>query len=174
MTLPEPPRPGSILGRIRRGGRDASAEAVIVAPVQTVWNLVSDVEQVGRWWPRAIDGLVVRDDDSGREQVVRLDWGSDEGRIRQRVVVWDPPRRYGWRVLSESAGDRPLQPLAQISVTVTIRAEGPLSRVSIAGDFLPAGARGALAVRQLARSAKRTYRIALRNLQEALAAGPPT
>lgn len=169
MTVPEMPRPGAILGRLRRGARDASAEIVVAAPPEAVWNLVSDVEQVRRWWPRAIGGLVVREDESGREQVVRLEWGRDEGRIRQRVVVWDPPRRYGWQVLSESAGERPLAPLAQIRVTVKIVAEGPLSRVSIEGDFLPAGARGALAVRQLARSAKRTYRQALKNLQDAFA-----
>ncbi|HEX9697439.1 MAG TPA: SRPBCC family protein [Actinomycetota bacterium] len=159
-----------IMSKIRRGRRDAAATATFPAAAADVWRVVSDVERIERWWPRALGGMIIDGDELGREQIVRVNWGRVEGRIRQRVIEWEPGSRYGWEVVSESAGDRVLAPLISTSVLVTVERDGVAgTRVTIRAAFDPVGARGVLALRQISRLARRSYRAALRNLRGVVA-----
>lgn len=159
-------RPG-LFGR-RLGRREATARRLMPATPPDVWRVISDVERIEQWWPRALGGLVVSGEDDGREQIVRLQWGSREGVVRQRVNRWEPGVRYGWRVLAESAGDKTLAPIAETNVTISVRHEGGQAAVEIVGVFEPVGARGGLAVRQLVKLARKSYVQALRNLDQLL------
>lgn len=158
-------RPAGVFSRIRRGMRDVSVDQLVAAPAQTVWALVSDVARIAEWWPRAVSGEVVEGEGLGRVQTVRLDWGRVEGVVRQAVTEYQPGARYGWTVLSEAAGDRVLPPLASTHIVVEISSERGQSRVRIRAEYLPAGVRGAVALRQLSRLARRTFRKALNNLE---------
>ncbi|MHB8511135.1 MAG: SRPBCC family protein [Actinomycetota bacterium] len=157
----EPERPSLLFGRRRK---DASADSLVTATPSDVWNLVSDPEKIHLWWPRALGGVVKSGEEIGREQIIRLDWGRREGRVTQIVHEWEPGARYGWKVAREFAGDSVLNPIATIQVSITMRPELGRTRVSIAGHFEPIGSRGLIAVRQLIRSARITYRKALRGI----------
>lgn len=167
--MPDQPARGGLLTRMRRGRREPFAIATIAATPTDVWRLITDVTRIQEWWPRTLDGQVAEGEGLGREQIVRLDWGREPGIVRQRVVAFEPGRRYAWRVLSEAHGDRELPPLADTTVTIRIDPEGAISKVRIDGRFDPVGARGAVALRQLSKLARRSYKGALKNLQQLLA-----
>lgn len=163
-----------LLSKIRRGRREAAATATIPALPDDVWRIVSDVERIDQWLPRCRGGMIIDGDGLGREQVVRLDWGRQEGRIRQTVTEWEPGRLYGWQVISEAADDRVLPPLVNTKVLITIERDGLSgSKVTIRGAFDPVGARGVLALRQISRLARASYRKALKTLQVLAAPGAP-
>ena len=167
-TRPSDSQPSlpSLFGRRRK--REATAEMMVAASSQDVWKLVSDVGRIQEWWPRAIGGEIANGEEIGREQIVRMSWGPREGKVTQKVTQWEPGARYGWRVTSEAADGKVLPPLSDTNVTVTIIREGAVSRVTIFATFNPIGPRGALALRQVMRAAKQTYRKALKNLDEQL------
>lgn len=171
MTTTDDSSRGGLLTRMRRGRREPFAGGTVTATPADVWRLVSDVTRIQEWWPRALDGQVAEGEGQGREQIVRLNWGREPGIVRQRVVAYEPNCRYAWRVLSEAHGDRELPPLTETTVTIRIDPENAISRVRIDGRFDPIGARGVLALRQLSRLAKRSYRQAVKNLESILA--PP-
>ncbi|HVL90631.1 MAG TPA: SRPBCC family protein [Actinomycetota bacterium] len=169
------PRDGNVTGimsKIRRGRREAAATASIPAVPTDVFRVITDVENLPRWWPRVKKAMLIDGDELGREQVLTLDWGRQEGTIRQKVVEWEPGRRYAWTVVSESADGRELPPLVKTRVTVTIERDGMSgSRVEIRAHFDPVGGRGVLALRQISRLARASYRKALRDLRGVVAPG---
>lgn len=161
-----------IMSKIRRGRREAAASASIPAVPEDVFRAVTDIESMPRWWPRVKAGMVIDGDELGREQVVKIDWGRQEGAIRQVVTDWEPGRRYAWKVTGEAADGTDLPPLVNTRVVITIERDGTSgSRVEIRGFFDPVGGRGVLALRQISRLARGSYRKALRNLREVVAPG---
>lgn len=172
--------PSWVPGKLNRARkREAEAEMRIPASPAHVWRVVSDVTRVAEWWPRALGGTVLGDsgladtaqegemverEDVGREQQVRLQWGRREGVVTQRVSQWEPGARYGWIVIGESVDGKELTPLTHTSVTIELHRDGPQTRVVIFGAFEPHGPKGTLALRQVVKLARSTYRKALKML----------
>lgn len=81
-----------------REGRDARGEIVIEAPVERVWQALTEAEELEAWFP--LDARV----EPGLGGRIQMSWGHeyDEG---LRIEVWDPPRHlrttWGW------GGERP-------------------------------------------------------------------
>lgn len=160
------------LRRFRAGGkREVRVESTIAASPEAVWALVSDVERIQLWWPRAISGVVTGGEEIGREQVVVYDWGRRKGTVQQRVTAWEPPHRYGWRVTREQHGETVLPPVVDAQITIDVARAGALARVSIFASYEPVTPRGALALRQISRLARRTFRSALKQAQKVLLPG---
>ena len=140
----------------------------IAATPEQVWALVTDVSRIAQWWPRAVSGSVIDGEGVGRTQTIELDWGRRRATVRQRVTAWEPPYRYGWRVVGERFGDRDLPPVADQQISIDVARDGPLARVAILGMYEPIGPRGAIAVRQIARLARHTFKDALHRIEAAI------
>lgn len=149
--------------------RVVTHDAQVAASPTDVWNLITDIERIGAWWPRATAGEIIEGDGVGRRQRVVVDWGRQSGLIEQKVTQWDRPRTYGWRVTKETStakGDLP--PLADVQILVEIIPRGAISLVRITGELRPAGVGRIPALRQIARHAKIAYKHALKRLEAAL------
>jgi uncharacterized protein YndB with AHSA1/START domain len=101
-------------------------ETVIAAPVERVWELLTQPEHLGRWFG-----------DAGAEIDLRpggaliLNW-EDYGTVRGRVVDVEPQRRfsYRWAVLRDPDGTEPVDGNSTL-VEFTLHAEADGTRLRV-------------------------------------------
>jgi uncharacterized protein YndB with AHSA1/START domain len=70
----------------------ASAELVIAAPIETVWDVISDIDQWPRWNP-AITEAALR---GGLQPGSTFRWKAGPGSITSTLREVNPPRVLGW------------------------------------------------------------------------------
>ena len=101
-------------------------ETVIDAPVERVWQLITEAEHVGRWFGDAGATIDLR---PGGEMVIR--W-SDHGVTQGRVVAVEPHTRfsYRWAPFADPAGDEPAEGNSTL-VEFTLAAEGDGTRLRV-------------------------------------------
>jgi uncharacterized protein YndB with AHSA1/START domain len=94
-------------------------ETVIDAPVERVWQLITEAEHVGRWFGDAGAEIDLR---PGGAMVLR--W-TDHGTCRGRVVAVEPHTRfsYRWAPFKDPGGEEPAEGNSTL-VEFTLRAEG--------------------------------------------------
>ena len=105
-------------------------ETVIHAPVERVWELITDAEHVGRWFGDAGAEIDLR---PGGEMVIR--W-NDHGTSRARVVDVDPVTRfsYRWAPFKDPAGEEPAEGNSTlVEFTLAPAEDGTLLRVVESG-----------------------------------------
>jgi uncharacterized protein YndB with AHSA1/START domain len=149
--------------------RVVTREGTVAAVPADVWRLVSDPSRVPQWWPRARLGEVVSGEEAGRLQRVVLAWGRREGVVEQQVTVWEPPRRYAWRVTREAVGGQELPHVVEVQISIEIAPHGPITKVRAVGSYRPLGTQGVVASRQRSKLARKTFARAIRNVEAALA-----
>jgi uncharacterized protein YndB with AHSA1/START domain len=101
-------------------------ETVINAPVQRVWELITEAEHLGRWFG-----------DAGAEVDLRpggaivLHW-SEHGTSRGRVVVVEPRTRfaYRWAPFKDPGGEEPVEGNSTL-VEFTLTPEGDGTRLRV-------------------------------------------
>src|SRR5918999_5974720 len=78
-------------------------ETVIAAPVERVWQLLTEAEHIGSWFSDAGAEVDLR---PGGAMVLR--W-AEHGTARARIVDVEPPRRfsYRWAAIREQWGEEP-------------------------------------------------------------------
>lgn len=102
-----------------------SRKRTIDAPVERVWELVSDPHSLPRWWPRTTRVEDVREGAEG----AGVEWtsvlGTEAGksvRADYRCTTVAPPLRYGWaQALEDSPFERVLRS-AEVSIELEDRA----------------------------------------------------
>ena len=101
-------------------------ETVIDAPVERVWQLITEAEHVGRWFGDAGAEIDLR---PGGEMVIR--W-TDHGTTRGRVVAVEPQARfsYRWAPFKDPGGDEPLEGNSTL-VEFTLQPEGDGTRLRV-------------------------------------------
>lgn len=80
-------------------------ETTIEAPVERVWELLTEADHVGRWFGDAGAEIDLR---PGGAMVMR--W-AEHGAARARIEAVEPPRRfsYRWAPFKDPAGEEPVE-----------------------------------------------------------------
>jgi uncharacterized protein YndB with AHSA1/START domain len=101
-------------------------ETVINAPVERVWELITEAEHVGRWFGDAGAEIDLR---PGGAMVLR--W-ADAGTSRGRVVAVEPRTRfaYRWAPFKDPGGEEPVEGNSTL-VEFTLQAEGDATRLRV-------------------------------------------
>jgi uncharacterized protein YndB with AHSA1/START domain len=101
-------------------------ETVINAPVERVWELITDAEHVGRWFGDAGAAIDLR---RGGEMVIR--W-AEHGTNHGRVVAVEPHTRfsYRWAPFEDPGGDEPVEGNSTL-VEFTLAPEGDGTRLRV-------------------------------------------
>ena len=101
-------------------------ETVINAPVQRVWELITEAEHLGRWFGDAGAEIDLR---AGGAMVLR--W-TEHGTSHGRVVAVEPHSRfaYRWAPFKEPGGEEPVEGNSTL-VEFTLQAEGDATRLRV-------------------------------------------
>jgi uncharacterized protein YndB with AHSA1/START domain len=101
-------------------------ETVIDAPVERVWELITQAEHLGRWFGDAGAEIDAR---PGGAMVLR--W-ADHGTSRGRVVAVEPHTRfsYRWAPFEDPGGDEPAEGNSTL-VEFTLQPEGDGTRLRV-------------------------------------------
>jgi uncharacterized protein YndB with AHSA1/START domain len=101
-------------------------ETVINAPVERVWELITEAEHLGRWFGDAGAEIDLR---PGGAMVVR--W-AEHGATRGRVVAVEPHTRfsYRWAPFKDPAGEEPDEGNSTL-VEFTLQPEGDATRLRV-------------------------------------------
>jgi uncharacterized protein YndB with AHSA1/START domain len=101
-------------------------ETVINAPVERVWELITEAEHLGRWFGDAGAEIDLR---PGGAIVLR--W-TGHGTSRGRVVAIEPRSRfsYRWAPFKDPGGDEPVEGNSTL-VEFTLRPEGDATRLRV-------------------------------------------
>ena len=100
-------------------------DILISAPVERVWELISDGEHVGRWFADA--GAQIDLQPGG---AVALTWSSN-GTVRGRVEAVEPPRRLAYRWLAAFNTEEEATPANSTLIEFTLTEEGDGTRVAV-------------------------------------------
>jgi uncharacterized protein YndB with AHSA1/START domain len=98
---------------------------LIAAPLERVWDLITNPEHLGRWFG-----------DAGAEVDLRpggalsLSW-REHGTVRGRVETVEPPHRFVWRWLAEMGSDAEPTPANSTLTEFTLAPEGDGTRVVV-------------------------------------------
>ena len=101
-------------------------ETVINAPVERVWELITEAEHVGRWFGDAGAEIDLR---PGGDMVIH--W-AEHGTSHGRVVALEPHTRfsYRWAPFKDPAGEKPEEGNSTL-VEFTLAAEGGGTRLRV-------------------------------------------
>jgi len=105
-------------------------ETVINAPVERVWELITEAEHLGRWFGDAGAEIDLR---PGGAMILR--W-SEHGTSRGRVVAVEPRTRfsYRWAPFKDPGGEEPVEGNSTlVEFTLAADAEGTRLRVVESG-----------------------------------------
>jgi uncharacterized protein YndB with AHSA1/START domain len=100
-------------------------ETVIDAPVERVWQLITEAQHVGRWFGDAGAEIDLR---PGGAMVLR--WA--DGTSRGRVVAVEPRTRfaYRWAPFTDPGGEEPVEGNSTL-VEFTLHPEGDATRLRV-------------------------------------------
>ena len=101
-------------------------ETVINAPVERVWELITEAEHLGRWFGDAGAEIELR---PGGAMVLR--W-AEHGASRGRIVAVEPPTRfsYRWAPFKDPGGEEPDEGNSTL-VEFTLQPEGDATRLRV-------------------------------------------
>ena len=101
-------------------------ETVINAPVERVWQLITEAEHLGRWFGDAGAEIDLRPGGA-----MALHW-ADSGTNRGRVVAVEPPTRfsYRWAPFKDPGGEEPVEGNSTL-VEFTLQPEGDGTRLRV-------------------------------------------
>jgi Polyketide cyclase / dehydrase and lipid transport len=107
--------------------------AVVAAAPEAVWAVVSSVGRLPEWLEFAESAETLEGEATGRLQRIHGHWGRRRSEVDQRIVAWDPPRRFAWRHEAERLDGRPSPQFAR-ETRFELRAEpGPVAGASTRG-----------------------------------------
>lgn len=110
-----------------------SRKRSIGAPVESVWDLVSDPHNLPRWWPKTTRVEDVREN-AGTTEWTSV-FGTEKGntvRADYRCTASEAPRRYGWE--QQIAGSPFERVLKSASVAIELKPDNGATVVSVTAD----------------------------------------
>ncbi len=101
-------------------------ETIINAPVERVWELITEAEHLGRWFGDAGAEIDLR---PGGDMTLR--W-TEHGTSRGRVVAVEPRSRfsYRWAPFKDPGGEEPVEGNSTL-VEFTLQREGDATRLRV-------------------------------------------
>ncbi len=104
-----------------------SRKRTIEAPLDRVWELISDPHSLPRWWPKTtrVEDVRTRSDGPGMEWTSVLGTEAGKGvRADYRCTALTPPEHYAWaQALEDSPFERVLR-TAEVSIELTAHGDG--------------------------------------------------
>jgi uncharacterized protein YndB with AHSA1/START domain len=104
-----------------------SRKRVIAAPVDAVWELVSDPHSLPRWWPKTTRVEDVREAEDGSGTAWTSVLGTERGssvRADYRCTAREPNRTYAWAQQLEGSPFERVLKAAEVAVTLAPEASG--------------------------------------------------
>jgi uncharacterized protein YndB with AHSA1/START domain len=149
------------------------AERTVPAPPETVWPLVSDPEQLPRWFGFAERVEVLEGEGVGQRRRQYGHWGKKPSEVDQELTAFDPPRRLAWRHLAERLDGKPAPRFAaSTDFSVDLIPEAGGTRVRLSSAQVPASRMKGLVMRAFGRrELEGTLRASLDALQDYVRAG---
>ena len=83
------------------------AERDLPAPPERVWPLVSDPDELPRWFGFAERVEVLEGDGVGQKRRQHGHWGKKASEVDQVLTAYEPERRLAWRHLAERLDGKP-------------------------------------------------------------------
>lgn len=131
---------------------EVTVEDVVRAPIDAVWELVGDVDELGRWFAFADRFEVLSGSGAGRVQRMHGHWGKRSSEIDQEVTAYEPPRRLAWRHLAERLDGKPAPHFAaSTDFAITLEPAGTQTLVRLVSRQVPASFLRGLVIRAFGR-----------------------
>lgn len=98
----------------------------IKAPIDRVWNLLTDPSEMPRWW----DSMIAAEGDPAPGGELTFTWFKDIGRTSVRVEEVEEPRLFSYRWAANAEGNPPV-PGDQTRVEYRLEELGEITRVTV-------------------------------------------
>ncbi len=149
------------------------AERTVPAPPETVWPLVSEPEQLPRWFGFAERVEVLEGDGEGQRRRQHGRWGSKPSEVDQALTAFDPPKRLAWRHLAERLNGKPAPRFAESTdFSIELIPEDGGTRVRLTSAQVPASRVKGVVMRAFGRrEIESTLRSSLDALEAQVSAG---
>jgi uncharacterized protein YndB with AHSA1/START domain len=149
------------------------AERTVPASPESVWPLVSDPEQLPRWFGFAERIEVLDGEGAGQKRRQHGHWGKKASEVDQELTAYEPPKRLAWRHLAERLNGRPAPRFAaSTDFSVELIPEDGRTRVRLTSAQVPASRARGLVMRAFGRrELERTLRSSLDALERQVSAG---
>src|SRR3954471_16557523 len=107
---------------------EVTAERVIAAPPDRIWPLVSEPDELPRWFGFA-ERIEVLDGSAGVGQKRRQHghWGKKPSEVDQEITAYEPEHKLAWRHLAERLNGKPAPKFAastDFSIELTPEPQG--------------------------------------------------
>ena len=115
------------------------AERVVPAPVERVWPLVSEPDELPRWFGFADRVEVLSGEGVGQKRRQHGHWGKKPSEVDQELTAYEPPKRLAWRHLAERLGGKPAPRFAESTdFSIELIPEDAGTRVRLTSAQVPA------------------------------------
>ena len=115
------------------------AERTVPASPETLWPLVSDPEQLARWFGFAERIEVLEGEGAGQRRRQHGHWGKKPSEVDQELTAFDPPKRLAWRHLAERLNGKPAPRFAESTdFSIELIPEDGGTRVRLTSAQVPA------------------------------------
>ena len=113
-----------------KGNHQLACEIAIGAPPDQVWAVVADSNLLPDWAPpvKQVTEVSAGPEGTGTTRVCQVEFGGREGTMTERCVEFDPPRRAGYVVDSDSLGFGRM--FADYGFTITIEGSADGSAIA--------------------------------------------
>ena len=128
------------------------AERTVAAPPERVWPLVSEPDELPRWFGFAERVEVLDGEGVGQRRRQHGHWGAKPSEVDQEITAFEPGRRLAWRHLAERLDGRPAPRFAaSTDFTIELAPAGPNTRVRLRSVQVPASRPRGLVMRAFGR-----------------------
>jgi uncharacterized protein YndB with AHSA1/START domain len=149
------------------------AERTVPAPPETVWPLVSDPEQLPRWFGFAERVEVLEGEGAGQKRRQHGHWGNKPAEVDQELTAFEPPKRLAWRHLAERLNGKPAPRFAaSTDFSIELIPEDGGTRVRLTSAQVPASRAKGMVMKAFGRrELESTLRTSLDELERQVSAG---
>ena len=128
------------------------AERDLPAPPERVWPLVSDPDELPRWFGFAERVEVLEGDGVGQKRRQHGHWGKKASEVDQVLTAYEPERRLAWRHLAERLDGKPAPRFAaSTDFSIELAPSSAGTHVKLRSVQVPAGRVRGLVMRAFGR-----------------------
>jgi uncharacterized protein YndB with AHSA1/START domain len=118
---------------------EVTAERVVAAAPEAVWRMVSDPDELPRWFGFAERVEVLEGEGVGQKRRQHGHWGKKPSEVDQELTAYEPGRRLAWRHLAERLDGKPAPRFAaSTDFTIELSPEPRGTRVRLRSAQEPA------------------------------------
>ena len=128
------------------------AERDVPAPPERVWPLISDPNELPRWFGFAERVEVLEGDGVGQKRRQHGHWGKKASEVDQVLTAYEPERRLAWRHLAERLDGKPAPRFAaSTDFSIELAPSSAGTHVKLRSVQVPAGRVRGLVIRAFGR-----------------------